>query len=144
MQPAIGKVKSAMLHKNILKIQDEMSSGGVYNELELILSTPQVTAREIIETRVRRDIKSYAERASDYMHSLVVPQGAEVALNGSRLSKHRPIDAERQIATAFNAFANNGFFMLVDDRQVEDLDESFAVTDETTVKFIKLVPLVGG
>ena len=133
-----------MLHKNILTRPDEMSAGGVYNDLELVLSTPQVTASQIIESRVRRDIKSYAERASDYMHSLVVPQGAEVALNGSRLPKRRPIDADRQIETAFNAFKNNGFFMLVDDRQVEDLDESFAVTDETTVKFIKLVPLVGG
>ena len=42
------------------------------------------------------------------------------------------------------AGTTNGFFLLVDDRQIEDLDEEVVVTVESTISFVKLVPLVGG
>jgi hypothetical protein len=34
--------------------------------------------------------------------------------------------------------------MLVDDRQVEDLDEEIELRVSTEVSFVKLIPLVGG
>ena len=34
--------------------------------------------------------------------------------------------------------------MLVDDRQVDELDEEITVSGDTSVAFVKLVPLVGG
>ena len=36
------------------------------------------------------------------------------------------------------------FFVLVDDRQLDGLDDEIAVRPETEVRFVKLVPLVGG
>ena len=33
---------------------------------------------------------------------------------------------------------------LVDDRQVDDLDQEIVLTPDTDVRFLKLVPLVGG
>ena len=56
----------------------------------------------------------------------------------------RELDADAQCRHAVEAFQSNGFFMLVDDRQVEDLDEEIGVTGQTCVSFVKLVPLVGG
>ena len=38
----------------------------------------------------------------------------------------------------------NGFIVLVDDYQVQELDEEIALRPETSVTFLKLVPLVGG
>jgi hypothetical protein len=34
--------------------------------------------------------------------------------------------------------------LLVDDRQVEELEEVIEIRPDTTVTFLKLVPLVGG
>ena len=34
--------------------------------------------------------------------------------------------------------------MLVDDRQVDELDEEIEIRPDTTVTFLKLVPLLGG
>jgi hypothetical protein len=42
------------------------------------------------------------------------------------------------------AFKRNGFVVLVDDRQVTDLDEVLEVSADTEVSFVRLVPLVGG
>ena len=43
------------------------------------------------------------------------------------------------------AFARNGYFILVGDHQVEDLDEVVDLTGaDQHVTFVKLTPLVGG
>ncbi|MCW5552407.1 MAG: hypothetical protein KIS67_09580 [Verrucomicrobiae bacterium] len=54
------------------------------------------------------------------------------------------VGLEERYCRALDAFARNGFFVLVGDRQAESLDEAFTVTPETEVSFVKLVPLVGG
>jgi hypothetical protein len=54
------------------------------------------------------------------------------------------IDWEAQRDVALDAFAANGFFVLVGDRQVESLDERIRIGLGTEVSFVKLVPLVGG
>ena len=51
---------------------------------------------------------------------------------------------EAQYERALQAFARNGFFVLVGDRQVEDLDEDLELEADTEVSFVKLVALVGG
>ena len=68
----------------------------------------------------------------------------EQVLNGYKLKKPRFINWEEQADKAISAFLSNGFFVMVDDKQRTDLDESITITPETTVSFIKLVPLVGG
>ena len=45
---------------------------------------------------------------------------------------------------ALHAFENNGFFLLVNDRQVESLDEEIWLGEGATASFLKLTPLVGG
>ena len=74
---------------------------------------------------------------------LVQPTAAERALNGER-DKPRRVDPERQFDAAVTAFARNGFVVLVDDRQVEDLDEPIDLRRDTEVTFLRLVALVGG
>ena len=54
------------------------------------------------------------------------------------------IDWEQQADAALTAFGRNGFFVLVGDRQVEDLDEELTLDDASRVVFIRLVQLVGG
>jgi len=73
---------------------------------------------------------------------LITPGKQEQALNGPTL--RRAVDHDRQVSTALKAFEANGFILLIDDRQVEDLKEEVTITEETVVTFLKLTPLVGG
>jgi hypothetical protein len=54
------------------------------------------------------------------------------------------VNPETQYEKALEAFVGNGFIVLVDNRQVENLDDEIALHPETSVTFLKLVPLVGG
>lgn len=72
------------------------------------------------------------------------PTDAERTLNGFKVPKNRDIDWEAQFAQAIDAFGRNGYFILVNDRQAEALDETIVISSSTHVSFVKLTPLVGG
>jgi hypothetical protein len=93
---------------------------------------------------VREEVaKANLHRESAH-HLLIQPTDAEITLNGYRLKTPRTIDWERQADVALDAFEHNGFFVIVDDRQVESLDHELELQPETQIRFLKLTPLVGG
>jgi hypothetical protein len=106
----------------------------------------EVTLRDLIRTRVREEVAK-ANAAIDNgkaFRTLVQPTEAEATLNGYRLRKGKTIDWRRQADKAEDAFARNGFFVLVDGRQVEVLDEELALTADSEIRFVRLTPLIGG
>ena len=124
---------------------DETSSGERIHELTLDFLTEQVTARELIRSRVYQEVTEHNARLTRPFHGLVTPTVAERALNEERRPQsQRRIDWEAQYRKALQAFARNGFLLLVNDRQLTDLDEEVELRHDTTVTFLKLVPLVGG
>ena len=99
--------------------------------------------RELIRARVEQEVSAYNARPAEApFNGLVQPVGAEVVLNGFK--PRRAIDAKEQADRAVEAFARHQFFLLLDDRQVDDLDELIVVRDLSKISFVKLVPLVGG
>ena len=76
------------------------------------------------------------------------PTDAERVLNGKpteyRLKTHRAIEWKSQFEKAIEAFDRNGFFVLIDDKQAESLDQEFVIGHGTLVSFVKLTLLVGG
>lgn len=54
------------------------------------------------------------------------------------------MDPAEQADRALEAFSHNGYVVLVDDRQVEELDTVLELSRGTEITFLKLVPLVGG
>lgn len=128
-----------------VRVRDESRPGRVVSELVLPELPERVTARELIRTRVREEVaKVNADRGAAPHHMLVRPTDAEETLNGYRLRQPRTIDWERQAAIALQAFSQNGFFLLVDGRQVDDLDDDVALTADSEIRFVRLTPLVGG
>ena len=129
-----------------LRVVDETSSGEVFNETVLRLASTRVSARDVIEQRVRQEVRKYndANMKKEIFSGLVQPRDTEEALNGYRVKKGKIIDADEQVEIALSAFSDNKFFFLVDDRQVESLDDEFGITDDTKVSFLKLIPVVGG
>jgi hypothetical protein len=130
-----------------LKIRDETTlSLGSDEESGFTLNvlTARITVRELIRARVANEVRDYNLSQPEYFHGLVQPTDAESSLNGFKMRKQRKIDPEKQFELAIKAFYTNGFILLVDDRQVDDLEEEIEVRPDTTVTFLKLVPLVGG
>jgi hypothetical protein len=129
-----------------LTVRDETTFGFNADGYDFTISLPAevVTARELIRERVRQEVEGYNARQPEYFRGLVQPTDAERTLNGFRLRKLRALDWREQYDRAVEAFHRNGFILLVDDRQVEDIDALIEVKPRTTVTFLKLIPLVGG
>ena len=129
-----------------LTIRDESTTALGRPGLVWTLACPaeRLTARALIELRVRHEVEAHNLRQSEVFQGLIQPSEAERALNGGRPRQHRPLDWRRQVLRAWEAFEANGFILLVDERQVESLDQSLELGPVTTVTFLKLVPLVGG
>ena len=132
-----------------LCIRDETPSGTSLHELSLDFLSERITVRELIRERVHHEVKEFYRRQDDpIFRGLVQPKGAEPVLQGRqpeyRLKQHRTIDWEEQFTHAIDGFSKNSFFVLIDDKQAESLDQEFVIGPATEVTFVKLVPLVGG
>ena len=127
-----------------LRIYDEIPGAARRAGVILRLASERVTAREVIRWRVEEEVAAFNATKDDVFQGLIQPSESERLLNGFKLRKRRPLDVEQQVAVALEAFAKNGFVLLFDDRQLEDLDEVVIVTPESSATFLRLVPLVGG
>lgn len=45
---------------------------------------------------------------------------------------------------ALRSFESNGFLLFVNDKQITDLEEDLFLTPNTVIRFLKLIPMVGG
>jgi hypothetical protein len=147
-QPACASSSWRMQMSSLstLIIKDESiygSFGGQY-VFKLSLKTDRLTVRELIRTRVEREVAEYNERQSDKLYGLLQTRETEQAYSNVRPRKFQPLDGQEQFEKAVQAFQRNGFIILVDQQQVESLDAWIEVKPETEVTFLKLAPLVGG
>lgn len=125
--------------------KDENTQGLAFHHSTLWIETARISVRELIAQRVLQEVQLVNEQNDDAVfHTLVQPTDTERNLNGFKFKRRKVIDAQKQIALAEESFESNGFFILIDDIQVESLDEVFHVTSSTQISFLKLVPIVGG
>lgn len=132
-----------------LTIRDETATGEVYGELPLEFPSERISVRELIRERVYQEVQDFNLKGnSSTFRGLVQPTDTERVLNGHRpefkMAQRRQIDWKPQFEKALEAFENNGFFILVDDRQAERLDEELVIGPRTEVSFVRLTMLVGG
>lgn len=128
----------------LLTITDETFSGTVTNELNIEFHQEEITVKDLIEQRVLQEVEKYNKRVIEKFNGLIQPTEKENLLNAHAKKEFRTIDGEQQVYIALDAFQKNGFFILVDDKQVESLTERIQLLPKMKVSFIKLVPLVGG
>ena len=127
-----------------LTVRDESTAGARTNEFTLDFQSEQITIRELIRSRVFQEVEEYNAKQPEVFRGMVQPTNAEVALNGFKLKKGHTIDPEPQFEKAVVAFEQGRILILVDEKQVEELETEIEICPETQVSFIKLVPLVGG
>jgi len=129
--------------------RDETTSGDAYHEIPLEFPSERITVRDLIRERVYQEVQDFNRNQNEKVfRGLVQPTEAERVLNGNRteyhLKKHREIQWKPQFENAVEAFQRSGFFLLIDDKQAESLDQEFTIGHETQVSFVKLTLLVGG
>ena len=127
-----------------LVVHDETATGRPVSQISLPDLPATITVRELVRLRVREEVARHNALPQAVFAGLVRPLEAEVVANGYRLKSPRRLDWEKQADIAVDAFGRNGFFILVGDRQVEDLDETIDLAADPHVAFVRLTPLVGG
>jgi hypothetical protein len=141
----------------LLTIRDETTSGSLTNELTLDLLDETITVRELIRSRVYQEVDEHNRRVRQANAATAAPYNGLVTPTATA-TEHQPsgprapvpgtaareIDWRKQFDAACDAFGRNGFFILVDDRQAEALDETITLRAGQPVTFVKLTPLVGG
>ena len=125
-------------------VRDQSSTGRPAGSLELEDIPSAITLRDLIRTRVREEVARYNAAPRELFAGLVMPEGAEPGREGFAMPRPRWVDWEKQADRAVQAFGRNGFFVLVDDHQVTDLDEELELTADSDIRFVRLVQLVGG
>ena len=126
--------------------QDETVSGDILRTIEIMVENEMMMVRDLIAARVRKEVETYNAQALEYFQGLVQPSDAEATLNGYtyKMRNKRFVDPEKQVFVAWDAFQKNRFFVMIDNKQVADLDEAILVEASTKVSFLRLMPLVGG
>ena len=123
-------------------VLDETTSGTRRDAGALQFESSASTLREIIRQRVQQEVERFNQSDVEAFHGLVEPGETERILNGVR--ERRYLNWQEQFARALAVFERNGFLVLVDDRQITGLDEKIPLTRQSTVTFLRLVPLIGG
>jgi hypothetical protein len=123
-------------------IQDETTLGVLGDEWTLEFLTEQVSVRELIRCRVYQEVTEHNARRAGTRRPLIEPTAAERLLNGP--ARPGRVDWEEQYARALRAFERNGFLLLLNNRQLTDLDEVVELRPATRITFLRLVPLAGG
>lgn len=132
----------------LVRLYDETLQGARTEAVVLDFDAERVTVRELIRRRVAEEVRRHAEAPGEPFVGLVQPAPLERALNTARRTRAPPppreIDPEAQARVACEAFEHNGFFVLVDDHQVTELDAMVVLRPDVSISFVRLVPLVGG
>lgn len=110
----------------------------------ILLDAGPATLRDLIRGRLQQEVERYNSALPEAFQGLVQPEESEQILNGFRMKTKRPLDCDVQCRRAFTSFEKNGFLVLVDGKQVTELDSQFDLHENSEIDFIKLVPLVGG
>jgi len=135
-------------------LTDEIG-GEVYSVGEVRLHKPVITVRELIGVRVDLEIEAHCAREAD-IRSRVSPDisSHELQLNGADNAVRPSIfhtcrtgespARDRMIKAAEQGFLRNRFFILLDDRQAEHLDDQVKLDNTGNATFLQLTPLQGG
>ena len=133
-----------MLTKLLIRDETTASLGKAEHTFAVHVSGEKISIRELICQRIYQEVEEYNNRKPVVFRMLVQPNKAERTLNGFKFQTPHLVDPEKQYQKAIEAFQGNGFIVLVDDRQVDELDVEISLRPETSVTFLKLTPLVGG
>ena len=127
----------------VLRVTDESARGEKIHSLMLNLPQSQMNLRDLICQRVTQEVNKFNLQRPVVFKCLVQPAAAEETAQGFRLPVHKDQDPVVQCEKAIAAFEDKRFFVMVNGRDVTDLDAQITLNDESSVVFLKLMPVRG-
>jgi hypothetical protein len=127
-----------------LTIRDATLSGETLGEWSLDFLTERITVRELIRSRVYQEVQDYNRRQPERFRGLIEPGDEEQALNEPKKTRPRQIDWQRQFERALGAFRQQQVLILLDGKQLRDLDEEIELKPGGEASFLRLTMLTGG
>lgn len=124
-----------------ISFTDEVLGSETLFRFKIKIQQPTTSVKQLIFSRIETEVEKI-NKGESQVTSLVKPTELEEILNGTK--KKKVVDVEKQKEVALKAFESNGFLMFINDNQVTDLDKEVPLSNDLTVKFLKLVQLVGG
>ncbi len=110
-----------------------------------------ITVRDLLDAVVRSEVAAFQTRqeARTVLQTLSPAQIAEGVAkgkidSGGREDERQPVDADESVKVALQSFEDGLYYVLINDDQKTSLSDSFTVTAETRVTFLRLVALAGG
>lgn len=125
-------------------IFDETARGERTHRVQIKLVSERLSLRELIQRRVQSEVERFNLQRPINFKALVQPRDAEETAQGFRLRQHRDLDWQEQAEEAIKAFENQSFFVMVDHKDIKDLDQEITITDNTDIAFVKLMPVIAG
>ena len=125
-----------------LTVHDRAVDGTALGELTLELLTERITVRELIRSRDCQEVTEYnARRVVRWAGLVPLDRDADACLPGQA---PRRVDWEVQVERAVRAFTTGTLLIMVDGSQAETLDDEIEVRVDSSVDFLRLLPLIGG
>ena len=130
-----------------LKIRDETTfslGGDDDRDFTLDVADERITVRDLIRARVYREVRDYNLDQPEYFHGLIQPSDAERSLNGFKMRRRRRIDPESSSSWPRDRSTPTGSSCWSMTGRWTSSRMEIEIRPDTTVTFLKLVPLVGG
>jgi hypothetical protein len=128
---------------NRVKVETKIPGGLLGSPEHLVLEFPleeTLTVKELIRLKVEEEARRLAA-----LETLGQPAGpGSLGREYQDVRPAEPIDLAAEVYKAQQAFSSGRFVILVNGRRYTRLDEQVTLAPQTTVKFIRLMPLRGG
>ena len=111
----------------------------------------EFTLRDLIERVVRFEVEAFLKRQTARQFFRVLTEAeiddaalkGKIEMGGSEVELQH-VDVDQAVASAWEAFEDGLYLVVIDETRYEDLDQRVFVTDKSLLTFIRLTMLSGG
>ena len=133
-QPGLSPVKLELVSENI--VVRDLIFRTVKQQIQHHLKNEKKAA-EIVKVMLRRQFLSQPEIDEQ-------SKKGKVSIPKNKKSEKSTIDIDKEFKLALSSFNSNTYKLIVDGETMDELDEVVHLQSESSVVFIRLMPLIGG
>ncbi|GCF07979.1 hypothetical protein [Dictyobacter arantiisoli] len=123
-----------------ITLQDASLQGQQQSPWQMDIFEEQSTLREILRSRIYQEVSEYnAQKRSQSLCLITL-----MPVDPPQADAAPPVDWQTHYERAIEAFKKRRYLVLINGRQMTKLDAPVHLTDQTTITFLKLIPLIGG
>jgi hypothetical protein len=121
-----------------INVKEEGFISKLLDPLKIEISLKPITIKELIVLKVTDEFEKICSK------DFTLSQKGQSQTQEKTKNRSKNMDLEQNVYRALEGFQKNVFFILINDNQAENLNDKIIIQENTTITFIKLMPLVGG